>query len=221
MVNQKSSVRIGLVIMKGQISIVANALWLCEVPKNGEKQRLLKGFANKLNLLLLAVFLGFNLLLYFMKNLLHTLAGTWLIHSTNFPMWLKGDKTHPTFNYTVMTDKNGAEILLDEVKYQQKGKIKTITGYDYPDETDAMAFIWRGKGILGLVKSRWRIALLDTEKQWAVVVFESTLFTPSGMDIIGRKALSLDTLGAIMAMMKGDAALEPHLATLKTIMGTA
>lgn len=153
-----------------------------------------------------------------MKNLLHTLAGTWLIHSTNFPMWLKGDKTNPTFNYTVATDKNGAEILLDEVKYQQAGKTKTISGYDYPDEADPMAFIWRGKGILGLVKSRWRIALLDTEKQWAVVVFDRTLFTPSGMDIIGRKALSADTIVAIMAMIKGDPALEAHLATLKSIV---
>lgn len=152
-----------------------------------------------------------------MKSLLHTLAGTWLIHSTNFPMWLKGDKTNPTFNYTVTTDKDGAEILLDEVKYQKDGKTKTITGYDYPDEADAMAFVWRGKGVLGLVKSHWRIALLDTEKQWAVVVFESTLFTPSGMDVIGRKALSADTFVAIKAMMKGDSVLEAHLATLKSL----
>lgn len=30
---------------------------------------------------------------------LHDLEGKWYIHQSNFPMWLKGDKTSPAFNY--------------------------------------------------------------------------------------------------------------------------
>lgn len=45
-------------------------------------------------------------------------------------MWLKGDKTSPMFTYSPAGNR-GANVLLDEVKYHEKGQSKTITGYDY------------------------------------------------------------------------------------------
>lgn len=150
-----------------------------------------------------------------MQSLFTTLVGTWFICYTNFPMWLKGDKTNPTFNYTITTRK-GEKVLLDEVKYLKKGKEKTITGYDYQDEKDSTAFVWRGKGILGLLKSEWRVALIDPKGQWAVIAFSKTLFTPEGVDIINRTPkISDDTMKEIKGLMEKDAELRKHLDSIK------
>ena len=87
-----------------------------------------------------------------MNSIFNILSGTWFIISTNFPMWLDGSKTNPTFNYTV-TEKNGKTFLIDEVKYIKKaclpnrqGKTKTINGFDYLDPNNERAFSWKGKG---------------------------------------------------------------------------
>ena len=78
---------------------------------------------------------------------LEDLEGKWFIHFTNFPMWLKGDKTHPTFNYTV---KNGG--LTDAVAYEKNGKHKSILGFDKPVDKTNQQFVWHGRGILSLQK---------------------------------------------------------------------
>lgn len=117
------------------------------------------------------------------------LSGKWYIIQTNFPMWLKGNKTNPTFNYTFQIRKHQA-ILLDEVIYTKKGKEKKITGYDKPDDLTNTLFTWRGKGILKLLKSKWKILYLDKADQWAIIYFEMTLFTPAGYDVISRKPVA-------------------------------
>ncbi|GAB3506669.1 lipocalin/fatty acid-binding family protein [Emticicia fontis] len=152
-----------------------------------------------------------------MQSIFTTLVGTWFICYTNFPMWLKGDKTHPTFNYTITTHK-GKKVLLDEVKYLKKGKEKTITGYDFQDEKDSTAFTWRGKGILGLLKSEWRVALIDSKGQWAVIAFSKTLFTPAGVDIISRTPeISEATLREIKGLMEKDEELRGYLSTIQEL----
>ena len=55
------------------------------------------------------------------------IQGRWYVIQSNFPMWLKGKKTNPTFNYSII-ERKGDTALLDEVKYLKKGKNKTITG---------------------------------------------------------------------------------------------
>lgn len=152
-----------------------------------------------------------------MQNIFTTLVGTWFICYSNFPMWLKGDKTNPTFNYTITTRKE-EKVLLDEVKYIKKGKEKTITGYDHQDANDSTAFVWRGKGILGLLKSKWRVALIDPKGQWAVIAFSKTLFTPEGVDIISRKPeISDETMKEIRRLMEKDAELKKHFDNLKEL----
>lgn len=113
------------------------------------------------------------------------LEGIWYINQSNFPMWLKGDKTSPTFNYTIVNKKKGT-FLLDKVKYLKNGKEKSINGIDKPLNTDNSKFIWRGKGILSLLKSKWETLYINTDNQWAVIYFEKTLFTPEGYDVISR-----------------------------------
>lgn len=116
---------------------------------------------------------------------LQSLSGKWHIHLTNFPMWLKGDKTHPTFNYS-LAKKGEVQGLRDEVSYLKKGKLRSIIGFDSPVSGSDTQFIWRGKGILSLLKSAWEVRYVDPTHEWVLIQFEKTLFTPKGYDVISK-----------------------------------
>lgn len=150
-----------------------------------------------------------------MSSLVPALIGTWFVCSSNFPMWLKGDKTDPTFTYSIAPKKARATVLLDEVRYLKRGKLKTLTGFDYQDNTDSSRFVWRGKGLLSLLRSRWNVVLIDPGGQWAVIWFSKTWFTPEGVDIISRSPrLSAETRSHIRSLMTNHPLLVRHLATL-------
>ncbi|MVM31603.1 hypothetical protein GO755_16265 [Spirosoma sp. HMF4905] len=153
-----------------------------------------------------------------MTPLIQALVGTWFICSTNFPMWLKGDKINPTFTYSITDKKGETNVLLDEVKYQQKGELKTLTGFDYQSLTDSSAFVWRGKGVLSLVRSKWNVVLQDPTGQWAVIWFSKTLFTPEGVDIISRTPqLPEKTLNHIKSLMADNSLLAKHLINVRDL----
>ncbi len=116
---------------------------------------------------------------------LSDLEGKWYINQSNFPMWLKGDKTSPAFNYTIIKKKKGL-YLADKVTYRKNGKTKSINGIDKPLDTANREFMWRGNGLLRLLKSKWEILHLDANEQWAIIFFRQTLFTPQGYDVISR-----------------------------------
>ncbi|MBD2753634.1 lipocalin/fatty acid-binding family protein [Spirosoma validum] len=154
-----------------------------------------------------------------MEIVVQALIGTWFVGSSNFPMWLKGDKINPTFTYSITDKKANTNVLLDEVKYLKRGKPKTLTGFDYQDETDPSTFVWRGKGLLSVVRSTWKVALIDPAGQWAVIWFSKTLFTPEGIDIISRTpTLSAETQTHIFALMASDSLLVKHRASLRPII---
>ncbi|MBL8046081.1 MAG: hypothetical protein JNL09_06045 [Anaerolineales bacterium] len=112
------------------------------------------------------------------------LHGQWHIIYSNFPMWLKGDKTAPSLNYHP-TDK--PNVLLDVVQYTENGRLKTIEGFDYADGA-SLRFVWRGKGWLRFLHSRWKIEHVSAAQDWLILSFEKTLFTPAGHDIVCRHA---------------------------------
>jgi lipocalin len=116
---------------------------------------------------------------------LKNLEGKWYVQYTNFPMWLKGDKQQPTFNYSIL-QKNKMIGLYDEVRYIQNGKEKSIVGFDTPLSTDNTKFSWRGKGLLYLFVSKWQILYVNDINTWAIIGFEKTLATPKGYDVITR-----------------------------------
>jgi hypothetical protein len=116
---------------------------------------------------------------------LEKLAGKWHIAMTNFPMWLKGDKTNPAFNYSLKT-KGKIPGLKDEVTYLKKGKIKSIVGFDTPDHEKNTEFVWRGTGLLSMLSSKWKILHFSEKEGWALIFFERTSFTPEGFDVITK-----------------------------------
>jgi len=116
---------------------------------------------------------------------LNAIAGKWYVQYTNFPMWLNGNKINPEFNYTV-TERKGNTVLLDEVVFEKNGKQKNITGYDKIMDANNSKFIWRGKGFLVLLKSKWDIVFADESGEWILIHFDKTIFTPEGYDVITR-----------------------------------
>lgn len=122
-----------------------------------------------------------------MENIkLEDLIGKWYINMTNFPMWLKGNKTRPTFNYSI-AHRGKTKGLRDEVQFIKNEKSKSINGFDTPLNKENTAFEWRGDGWMSVLRSRWKILHLDKSEQWAIIFFEKTLFTPEGYDVISRK----------------------------------
>ena len=114
------------------------------------------------------------------------LEGSWYVNQTNFPMWLKGTKTAPRLNYTIQTKRKDT-VLFDRVNFIQNEKEKNIKGDDWARNEGHTRFVWRGKGILGFLKSKWEILYINLEEQWAITYFEKTLFTPEGYDVISKK----------------------------------
>lgn len=132
---------------------------------------------------------------------LSELEGQWFIHQSNFPMWLKGDKKFPTFNYTV-TVRNEQNGLADAVRYTQSGKEKEILGFDTPLNAAHTVFEWRGDGFLSLLKSRWQILHWEAAEAWSLIYFDKTLFTPAGYDVISRhRTLSSQAQTQISAVL--------------------
>ena len=133
---------------------------------------------------------------------LESIVGKWFIHKSNFPMWLKGDKENPSLNYSLVKIENEF-ILFDEVLYTINNKIKSIKGYDFPQNENNTSFKWKGKGILALLSSKWKFEYLYIENNWAIIYFEKTLFTPKGYDVISKsKNLDNHTLLQINTKLK-------------------
>lgn len=130
------------------------------------------------------------------------LEGRWYILLSNFPMWLKGDKTSPSLNYRLEI-RRGIHGLRDEVVAWKRGKQSSIVGFDTPLDGTNHAFEWRGKGLLSVLTSRWEIVHLNAEEEWAIIHFEKTLFTPEGYDVIARSnILSQELLTSVRSALR-------------------
>ncbi|MDP9028676.1 MAG: hypothetical protein M3N46_14190 [Actinomycetota bacterium] len=109
-----------------------------------------------------------------------SLPGTWRISATNFPMWVNGSRRNPEFEYALRTEKPLA--LDDRVHYtDERGRRRTITGVD---RWAGDHFVWRGAGVLGLLRSHWHVASLTEDV--LVLHFEKSSVTPAGTDVAIR-----------------------------------
>lgn len=134
---------------------------------------------------------------------LDQLVGRWHVLATNFPMWLKGDKTQPTFEYAKLADGR----LDDTVAYLKAGKRHTIRGIDTQHTGAPTYFTWRGRGWLKLFTSHWAVDAIDPlAGQWAVISFSKTLATPEGVDVIARE-VSAEAVEKARAVIDADPVL--------------
>ncbi|MBL7252820.1 hypothetical protein [Paractinoplanes lichenicola] len=113
-----------------------------------------------------------------------TLPGEWRVLATTFPMWLSGRRVHPRFSYEEV--EGSSLVLRDVVSYRTKsGATRRIVGVDRYDAGTGL-FTWRGKGVLGVLTSRWRVTHVSDDRELVVLAFEKSLVTPAGVDVIGR-----------------------------------
>jgi lipocalin len=146
-----------------------------------------------------------------------SLAGTWYVLESTFPMWLEGKKTDPSFTYDLIAG-DEQQRMNDLVRYLNEGEPDSIAGVDTPDPEDSSHFTWRGKGLLFLFKSDWYVVMRAPDRSWAVIYFSSTIATPEGMDIIARaKTLPEETLSQIRAAIAANPTLRTKLTELKAV----
>ncbi len=131
------------------------------------------------------------------------LEGKWFVVATNFPMWLEAKNTEPNFNYTNFREKKGKLVFDDCVLYSKNKSPKKIKGKDKQKNNEELKFSWRGKGLLALFKSNWRVIASDKEGRWIAIYSTKTLVSPEGVDIIARKKdLSEHEIKAIIAHLE-------------------
>lgn len=113
-----------------------------------------------------------------------TLPGRWRVLATTFPMWLSGRRLQPLFSYE---ETPGPSLVLrDVVSYRTpSGATRTIAGVDRFDAATGL-FTWRGRGVLGVLSSRWRVTHVSDDGELVVLAFAKSLVTPAGVDVIGR-----------------------------------
>jgi hypothetical protein len=129
------------------------------------------------------------------SDLAAILPGTWIVRSTNFPMWLTRERTSPRFTYTLL--KEDPLTLRDDVSYRTvDGAEKHVLG---TDKRSHDGFVWRGKGPLRVLRSRWSVIGADDDSTILAIRFEKTLFTHAGIDIIVREGVEVDELRSLVA----------------------
>jgi len=120
-----------------------------------------------------------------MTDLATLLPGEWEVRATNFPMWLTGKKLNPRFRYALLP---GEPLRFDDtvVSNRADGTETRLRGIDTL-KNDSL--VWRGRGLLWLFASRWRV--IDVHALDLITIeFDKTLATPAGRDVIARAGVS-------------------------------
>jgi hypothetical protein len=142
-----------------------------------------------------------------------TLAGTWHVVASNFPMWTQGNRTNPTFHYGVL----GAGRLSDTVRYLEGATTGFIEGTDLQSASIPTHFTWRGTGLLVFFTSEWDVVALGDD--WAIIYFSSTPATPEGVDVITRLAQpTAQTVDTALALITQDPLLRLKATGLKRLV---
>lgn len=134
-------------------------------------------------------------------------SGTWHVTHSTLPLW--SDKRNVTLTYKPIEPTKGSnqsvlQRLDDTVSYQTltSDKIKTIHGIDTACNEGTADWNWRGAGLLKLITGHWKILGVgqDSGVDWAVIFFDSTYLSPSGIDILSKskEGVSAETFSAIM-----------------------
>ncbi|MDP2275546.1 MAG: hypothetical protein Q8K32_32660 [Archangium sp.] len=114
------------------------------------------------------------------------LEGAWHVVASNFPMWMKGDRTRPRFIYSNPRVVEGRQQFDDTVEYVQGGRTKTIVGVDTQESAGSPKYVWRGTGWLRFMTSRWEVIHVAADERCLALSFSKTWATPAGIDIIAR-----------------------------------
>lgn len=134
------------------------------------------------------------------------LPGSWVVAATNFPVWLIGERFQPRFSYDIISEH--PLVLSDDVSYLTvDGEEKHIVGRDTWDGDE---FRWRGKGLVGLLGSRWSVSGTSADGTIAVLRFSKSMATPAGIDVVVREEAQVPELRATVARATEEFGLSPE-----------
>lgn len=144
-------------------------------------------------------------------------VGTWHIVVTNYGFWKS--RTDPTVTYEAMPDVDGLRAWRDTLHFRKRGfghgvKPGTLSGVDV--EISPGRFLWRGDGLMRLIKSPWWVMMADPSGEWAVTYFgRSNVGTAPGVDVYSRRPdLSADALDVILGSVRAHAFLKTRCGNL-------
>jgi hypothetical protein len=130
-----------------------------------------------------------------LSELATILPGSWNVRATNYPMWLSRDRTSPRFTYELRSE--NPLVLRDDVSYFTAAAVeKHIVG---ADKWTGDGFVWRGRGLLALLPSRWTVSGMNEAKTVIAVRFQKTLATPAGIDLLVREGVEVHELRSVVA----------------------
>lgn len=127
-----------------------------------------------------------------MADLATLLPGEWEVRATNFPMWLTGKKLNPRFRYALLP---GDALRFDDtvVSTRPDGTETLLRGVD---TVQGDSLVWRGRGLLWLFASRWRVIEVHAD-DLVTIEFDKTLATPAGRDVIARAGVARERVTAV------------------------
>jgi len=134
--------------------------------------------------------------------------GAWYILATNYGFWR--ERTHPRIEYALLPGE-GPRRFSDQLRFRQIGllgsRAKLLAGTD--EELRPGEFVWRGAGMLALIRSRWCVPLIDPAGQWAVTYFaRSNVGTAPGLDLYTRApSIEQRTLDQVLEQVRAHAFL--------------
>jgi hypothetical protein len=129
------------------------------------------------------------------SDLAAILPGTWIVRSTNLPVWLTRERTSPRSTFTLL--KENPLTLRDDVSYRLvDGSVKHVLGVD---KWAHDGFVWRGKGPLGLLRSRWSVVGANDDSTVVAIRFHKTLLRHAGIDILVREGADIEELRSLVA----------------------
>ena len=138
-------------------------------------------------------------------QLARILPGIWRIGASNFPVWLSGERTEPTFNYEL---KNSDPLELHDVVSwgTSKGAERTTIGVD---KWSGDGFIWRGTKLRSPLTSHWSVLGTAHNDCVLAIRFSKALFSAAGVDNIIRDGVDPGELRAIVAHSSESLGLTP------------
>jgi hypothetical protein len=133
--------------------------------------------------------------------------GTWYIVATNYGFWK--NRIHPRVSYGTVPHEPFAmtDRLTFEARPMLGGAFRpaSLEGVDR-QAGEPGRFVWRGKGLLSIIRSPWCVVAIGRDYDWAVTYFaRSNVGTAPGMDIYARgPTLHPRQVEDIMARMRAD-----------------
>jgi hypothetical protein len=121
------------------------------------------------------------------KNSVSLLEGKWHLVASNFSTWIQGTKTDPGNVYSDFRIQGHSLRFNDLITFKKNNTVKKIKGKLKQKNSDKLEFVWRGKGVFFIFRSKWQVIASDSEGQWIALYSPGTLTSLEGVDIISRE----------------------------------